>query len=144
MSQSRAPLIFGLTKSSMETVREGLALADQLGGRVWLDRSEGDLGRIAAFSQVGRVSATLGEVKNRADVVVFIGADPLTSHPRHWERYSVRTSGRFIGGRENREVIVVNSDAVRRPIRRICSWSAPPNLNTNGFLSCVFLLRIIM
>ena len=62
-----------------------------------------------AFQRVGRVSATLGEVKNRADVVVFWGADPVVSHPRHWQRYSVEPRGRFIPqGRAGRTVIVVD------------------------------------
>ena len=62
-----------------------------------------------AFQRAGRVSATLGEVKNRTDVVVFWGADPVVSHPRHWERYSVEPRGRFIpDGRAGRTVVVVD------------------------------------
>jgi formylmethanofuran dehydrogenase subunit B len=110
LRNSRAPLFFGLTKTSIETVREVLALAEMVGARVWLDRSAADLGRVVAFSQGGRVTATLGEVKNRADVVVFVGADPVTTHPRHWERYSVASRGRFIWSREARDVIVVDSE----------------------------------
>ena len=113
LTRARAPLFLGLTRSATETVREALALADHLGGRVWLDRSHADLGRVAAFAQSGRVSATLGEVKNRADVVVFLGADPVTSHPRHWERYSVDAPGRFVQqGRAGRFVIVIDGAAV--------------------------------
>ena len=58
-----------------------------------------DLGRVAAFQDQGRVSATLGEVKNRADLVIFWGVDPLTTHPRHWERYSVEPRGTVRAGR---------------------------------------------
>jgi len=66
---------------------------------------------VLAFQRVGRVSATLGEVKNRADVVVFWGADPVVSHPRHWQRYSVEPQGRFIpDGRAGRTVIVVDQE----------------------------------
>jgi formylmethanofuran dehydrogenase subunit B len=60
---------------------------------------------------VGRVSATLGEVKDRADVVVFWGVDPLVTQPRHWQRYSVEPRGRFVpGGRAGRTVIVVDCE----------------------------------
>jgi formylmethanofuran dehydrogenase subunit B len=107
---SRAPLMFGLTRTSTETVREALALADLTGARVWLDRSEADLGRVAAFSQSGRVSSTLGEVRNRADVVVFLGADPVVTHPRHLERYSVEPRGRFAQGRQARYVVVAGDE----------------------------------
>jgi formylmethanofuran dehydrogenase subunit B len=66
---------------------------------------------LRAVQRIGRVSATLGEVKNRADVVVFWGVDPLVTHPRHWERYSVEPHGRFVPqGRAGRTVIVADSE----------------------------------
>jgi len=44
-------------------------------------------------------------------VVVFWGADPIVTHPRHWERYSVDPTGRFVPrGRADRTVIVVDSE----------------------------------
>jgi len=45
--------------------------------------SRSSAARVLALQRVGRVSATLGEIKNRADVVVFWGADPMVSQPRH-------------------------------------------------------------
>src|SRR5262249_28053251 len=68
--------------------------------------------RLLALARGGSVSATLGEVKNRADVVVFWGVDPVATHPRHWERYSVEPAGRFVPeGRRGRTVLV--ADAIR-------------------------------
>jgi formylmethanofuran dehydrogenase subunit B len=68
-----------------------------------------DVSRLSAFQNEGRASATLGEVKNRADVVVFWGCDPVTTHPRHWDRYSVTPKGRFVPeGRAGRTVIVID------------------------------------
>src|SRR5262249_39521815 len=59
---------------------------------------------------VGKVTCTLGEVRNRADLVVFWGSDPLTTHPRHWERYSVHPTGRFLPrGRRDRFVVVADT-----------------------------------
>ena len=98
----------GLDHSTNETVQAALELADLIGAtssrairrRRCHERSP---------SSAGRVSATLGEVKNRADVVVFWGADPVETHPRHWARYSVEPEGRFVpGGRAGRTVIVVD------------------------------------
>jgi len=49
-------------------------------------------------------------VRNRADLVIFWGSDPVSTHPRHWERYSVEPTGRFIpDGRGNRFVVVVDT-----------------------------------
>ncbi len=67
--------------------------------------------RFAAFQRVGQVSATLGEVKDRADLVVFWDVDPIATHPRHWERYSVEARGRFVTrGRGGRSVVVVGHE----------------------------------
>jgi formylmethanofuran dehydrogenase subunit B len=107
--QARSPVVFGLTRTVTEAAREAIRLAESIGGRVVLDRTRDDLGRVASFQALGRVSSTLGEVKNRADLVVFWRSDPVRTHPRHMERYSVAPSGRFLPrGTGGRTVIVVN------------------------------------
>ena len=35
-------------------------------------------------------------MKNRADLVLFWGADPLATHPRHLERYAAEPAGLFV------------------------------------------------
>jgi formylmethanofuran dehydrogenase subunit B len=56
------------------------------------------------------VTATLGEVRHRADVVLFWRADPAATHPRHFERYSLSCSGEFTpNGRAGRTCVVVDS-----------------------------------
>ena len=111
LMKANAPIILGLGRSTNETVAAALELADRIGAVVEPGDSRSSAPRMLAFQRVGRVSATLGEVKNRADVVVFWGADPVLSHPRHWERYSVEPRGRFIPeGRAGRTVIVVDQE----------------------------------
>ena len=62
-----------------------------------------------ATQEVGESTCTLGEVKNRADLVIFWGSNPVESHPRHFERYSVLPQGRFIpGGRMDRTLVVAD------------------------------------
>jgi formylmethanofuran dehydrogenase subunit B len=64
-----------------------------------------------ALQQVGESTCTLGEVKNRADLVVFWGSDPVVTHPRHLERYSVNPVGRWVpNGRSDRFVVVVDEE----------------------------------
>jgi formylmethanofuran dehydrogenase subunit B len=109
LAAARAPVILGLTWSTSETVAAALDLADRIGAAIEPSDVRMTLPQNLAFQRTGRVSATLGEVKNRADVVVFWGADPLVTHPRHWERYSVEPRGRFVPeGRAGRTVIVVD------------------------------------
>ena len=106
---ARRPVVYGLMLTTTEAVRDALALADRMRALVLLGRTAGDLDRVAAFQDLGRVSATLGEVKNRADLVVFWGCDSSRTHPRHGERYSIDASGRFLPrGRADRTVVVVS------------------------------------
>ncbi len=109
LARAKGPIILGLTWSTCETVAAAIELADRIGAVIELGDAKLSSPRILAYQRTGRVSATLGEVKNRADVVVFWGADPVVTHPRHWERYSVEPSGRFVPkGRVDRTVIVLD------------------------------------
>jgi formylmethanofuran dehydrogenase subunit B len=83
LMKAHAPIILGLGRSTNETVAAALELADRIGAVVEPGDSRTAAPRVLAFQRVGRVSAILGEVKNRADVVVFWGADPVVSYPRH-------------------------------------------------------------
>ena len=65
---------------------------------------------VLALQDAGESTCTLGEVRGRADLVIFWGADPQSTHPRHFERYSVEPTGRFIADRAERFVIAVNSE----------------------------------
>jgi hypothetical protein len=51
----------------------------------------------------------LGQVKNRADLIVFWGCNPAEAHPRHALRYSSNVPGKFTPeGRTGRKVVVVD------------------------------------
>jgi len=82
LRKSNALVILGQGRSTTETVAAALELADRIGALVEPGDSDSAAARVLAFQRVGRVSATLGEVKNRADVVVFWGTDPVVSRQR--------------------------------------------------------------
>lgn len=106
---ARYPLVFGLSRSTTEAQRVAVALAEKLGGTIDTTASTGHAPSLMALQQVGESTCTLGEVKNRADLVVFWGSDPVTTHPRHLERYSADAVGRWIpNGRAGRVVVVVD------------------------------------
>lgn len=61
------------------------------------------------MQDVGYPVCTLGEVKNRADLVIFWGCNPMHAHPRHMGRYSVFARGFFRErGRRDRTIVVVD------------------------------------
>jgi formylmethanofuran dehydrogenase subunit B len=111
LRQSRAPLIWGLSRSSTAGQKAAVLLAEQIGATVDTTASVCHGPSIMAIQEVGESTCSLGEVRNRADLVIFWGADPAESHPRHFERYSVDAKGLFIPrGRADRHVIVIDSE----------------------------------
>ncbi len=57
----------------------------------------------------GRSKATLGEIKDRADLVIYWGANPAECHPRHMSRYSLMPKGQYVPeGRKGRTLVVVD------------------------------------
>jgi len=64
---------------------------------------------MVALQLGGAPAATLGEVRNRADLVIFWGSNPADNHPRHFARYSGTAKGRFTPkGRKDRYVVVAD------------------------------------
>lgn len=109
LSASRAPLIWGLARSSTPGQRAAVRLAERLGATVDTTASVCHGPSIMAIQQVGESTCTLGEVRHRADLVIFWGADPMTSHPRHLERYSLEPRGQFVPqGRSDRRLVVID------------------------------------
>ncbi len=110
LQQARYPLIYGLARSSTEGQCAAVALAETLGATIDTTASLCHAPSVMAQQEVGKVTCTLGEVRNRADLVIFWGSNPLVSHPRHWERYSVYPRGRWLpGGRKDRQVVVADT-----------------------------------
>jgi formylmethanofuran dehydrogenase subunit B len=57
----------------------------------------------------GKVSCTLGEIKNRADFMIYWGGNPAECHPRHFTRYTLTQKGKFIpNGRKGRTMVLVD------------------------------------
>lgn len=109
LGRARSPLIYGLSRSSTAGQRAAVRLADLLGATIDTTASLGHGTSVMAVQAAGESTCTLGEARNRADLVIFWGANPVVTHPRHFERYSVEPCGEFLpGGRQDRTVVVVD------------------------------------
>lgn len=128
LNNASYPLIYGLSRSSTPGQRAAVQLAEQLRGVVDTTASLCHGPSIMAIQEVGEVTSTLGEVRNRADLVVFWGCHPGQSHPRHAERYSVFPQGKFVrNGRSDRRIVVVGAaDQVHE--WRLDAQNSPPDL----------------
>src|SRR4030042_4725092 len=95
LAEADYPLLYGWSSTSCEAMRVGLELAEEVGGVV--DNTSTICHGPSALSvqEVGLPSCTLGQVRHRADLIIYWGGDPWSAHPRHLERYTSCTEGRF-------------------------------------------------
>jgi formylmethanofuran dehydrogenase subunit B len=85
-----------------------LALADALGAATDGLVSEPAGAGILAGQRRGRATATLGELRNRADLVVYWGVDPDVRYPRYRSRYLAVPKALHLGaGAPDRTVVSV-------------------------------------
>jgi len=107
--RAKYPLVYGLSDTTCEAQRKAVAIADWIGGTVDTTTSvcHGPSGM--GFQAVGEVTATLGEVRHRGDLVIYWGGNPAESHPRHFTRYTLMPKGMFLPrGRKDRTCVVVD------------------------------------
>lgn len=104
------PLLYGWSGTHGEAQSIGVHMAELLGGVIDSTTSVCHGPSILAIQEVGHPGCTLGQVKNRADLVVYWGANPINAHPRHMSRYTTFTDGFFLTKTfKERKVIVVDT-----------------------------------
>ncbi len=114
LATAKFPTIYGLSDTTCEAQKQAVALADYMNGNIDSTSSvcHGPSGM--AFQGVGESTASLGEIKNRADFVLYWGCNPAEAHPRHFMRYSVNPKGMHVpNGRDDRTVVVVDVRATQ-------------------------------
>lgn len=94
----------GLT---IEALKPAVSVADRIRAVVDTDTSSSAASGILAGQRRGRAAATLGELRNRGDIVLFWGVTPSRSHPRFTERLVEATGTHVPEGRASRTVIAV-------------------------------------
>ena len=123
LTAARYPLIYGLCDTTSEAQRVAVAIGDWIGGCVdtTTSASHGALG--VAIQEVGEVTCTLGEIKNRGDLIIFWGCNPALTHPRHFTKYSLMPKGTYLPrGRKDRYCVLVDVRKTRSAGRRISSF----------------------
>ncbi|MDA0833876.1 MAG: formylmethanofuran dehydrogenase subunit B [Planctomycetota bacterium] len=106
---AKYPVTYGLSDTTCEAQRKAVAITDWIGGNIDTTTSvcHGPSGM--AFQTVGETTCSLGEIKNRADFLIFWGGNPAESHPRHFTKYSLMPKGDFLPkGRKDRTAMLVD------------------------------------
>ena len=107
--KAKRPLLYGFSSTECEAQGKGVELAEILGSILDNTASVCHGPSLLAIQDVGAPTSTLGEYKNRADLIVFWGSNPVHAHPRHLGRYSEFVRGYFRkDGRNARYIIVVD------------------------------------
>jgi formylmethanofuran dehydrogenase subunit B len=94
LATARLPLVYGLVESTVEAQQAAVRLADLLGAIVDTASSAAHQASQGAFERVGLLTASLGEVRRRANLIVFWACDPESVHPGFVERYAPARAGR--------------------------------------------------
>jgi formylmethanofuran dehydrogenase subunit B len=105
LGEARLPLVCGLGQTDCESQRAAVALAEATGAVIDPAGPMQD-GAVGAASQaIGLSTATFGELRDRAEVVVVWRADPVASNPRLLPRLRLDRAARA----DERPLVVVDA-----------------------------------
>ena len=92
---SKSPLVLIRGPVTVETCRAAVEFAERFHGLLDIHRSAQALAQLLAFQQLGKVTASWGEVAARADICLFLFADPKEALPRWWQRLDLDSPPRM-------------------------------------------------
>lgn len=114
LGRARLP-VFGGLLTDIEGAKAALALADKLGGVVDHAYGEGLARTARIMRETGVCSASFGEVRNRADVIVMVGSWPLQCAPELVSELFPKEAGLPRPGDHARELILLGSHLADAP-----------------------------
>jgi len=95
LAEANYPILYGWSSTSCEAMGVGLELAEEVGGVIDNTSTVCHGPSILSIQDVGIPSCTLGQIRHRADLVIYWGSNPWSAHPRHIDRYTAFSEGRF-------------------------------------------------
>jgi formylmethanofuran dehydrogenase subunit B len=110
LGRARLPLFGGLG-TDVAGARAALHLADRTGAVLDHMNSASMLRNLLAIQDSGWMTATLGEVRNRADLLVIFGSGLEQRLPRFHERFFADAESMFGRHTAGRELILIGPDA---------------------------------
>lgn len=95
LANANYPILYGWSSTSCEAQRIGVELAEEVGGVIDNTAVVCHGPSILGLQEAGIPTGTLGQIRHRADLIIYWGCDPWSAHPRHLERYTSFSEGRF-------------------------------------------------
>ncbi|MCG8323890.1 MAG: hypothetical protein MI673_00105 [Thiotrichales bacterium] len=105
LKRAKQPLITGLG-TDLAGMRTAMRLAEQSGAIIDHMHSQGSVKNSLVLQDLGWITTTLSEIKNRADLIIFAGTD-ATSYSRFYERIINTRSSLFRGSINNRQLVYI-------------------------------------
>lgn len=109
LAGSRLPVFAGLG-TDVAGVRAALALADRLGGAVDHLGSPALFRNLRVVQDDGWMTTTLGEVRNRVDLLLIVGGGVPSMFPRFFERCVWPAETLFGGEVKKRQVVLLGAE----------------------------------
>jgi len=89
------PILYGWSNTSCEAIRVGVELTEEVGGVIDNTSTVCHGPSVLSIQDVGIPTCTLGQLRHRADLIFYWASNPWSAHPRHIERYTMFSEGRF-------------------------------------------------
>jgi formylmethanofuran dehydrogenase subunit B len=131
LAEANYPILYGWSSTSCEAISVGIELAEEVGGVIDNTSVVCHGPSLLSVQEVGIPSCTLGQIRHRADLIIYWGSNPWSAHPRHIERYTAFSEGRFEKS-EWRSYLkkvkaLVGRKKIQSTIKRLISKKPPPS-----------------
>ncbi|MHA1556338.1 MAG: formylmethanofuran dehydrogenase subunit B [Candidatus Heimdallarchaeota archaeon] len=107
--EAEFPIFYGFGSTEAEAHKESIILAEEAGA-IWDHCPSVCHGpSVMGIQEIGLSGCTLGEIRNRSDLIIYLGCNPMEAHPRHMSRYTTFPRGYFREkGFQERTVVVID------------------------------------
>jgi formylmethanofuran dehydrogenase subunit B len=112
------PILYGWSNTSCEGTRVGIELTEEIGGVIDNTSTVCHGPSVLSIQDVGFSTCTLGQIRHRADLVLYWASNPWSAHPRHIERYTNFTEGRFRSSEWNKYLSSLGAYKSKRRMER--------------------------
>lgn len=119
LANAAYPIFYGWSSTSCEAIKKGLELTEEVGGVSDNTSTVCHGPSILGIQDIGMSSCTLGQIRHRADLVIYWGSNPWAAHPRHTERYTMFADGRFQGNTWKRYAARSSITQLRKRYQRV-------------------------
>jgi len=133
------PILYGWSCTSCEAIRVGLELAEEIGGVIDNTSTICHGPSVLSIQDIGIASCTLGQLRHRADLIIYWGSNPWSAHPRHIDRYTAFSKGRFQPSAWRGYLSRLSATLAKKRLLRAASLilrrkiSVPPEVNESPF-----------